>query len=588
MPVSTISPDNDTVGKFNRLSASQANAFAECPRIWWYQNNLRLKFGQTPPLFLGRAVEECVTRVLMESPGIVTSSAPTTVLNNGADNLLPLYDNEISDDISQWYAARIAAYWPDISKAMQDEWSKNPRKAGNWHDYSMDEYMQMCVTALDLHMEEVRLVRDSVSDEELQLWRNGENYSIRSPDRREQSGPHPLARQGSCHIVEAWEIARPWFVDPDLEPFSQNAIHPEYWFQGEYDLVYRHNSKVKIVDLKASKGVGDRSGNYVEQLKMYAMLWSKTHDGKIPDELEVWYLGVGKKKSVKPPTKDEISILENSLNQLWHQIKSKPITISDCPPNPSPLRGFSEGGVSTEAPQGVRCDSCEWSKLCPGGEGNDNYKIIENIQPKGEIKSYELTRLKNLEPRVNIFCEVFSVTKNSDGVPNIMIQQDGGKAFVKIISKESEGQLTYAPEIEKGDSIRLIGVIPSTNWKGEIELKIDPHARMIKSEKSEDGDCGLFDFKARWNLYGRVAYKTYKYGIGKSGKPWVRKGIVLIDEQSKVTVEGWDNSWPAIYNTIQQGDEIAILNASLDAWAVDVKANLEKNSSIIRITDCFQ
>lgn len=586
MPVSSINPEHDTVGKFNRLSASQANTFAECPRIWWYQNNLRLKFGQTPPLFLGRAVEECVTRVMMESPGIVTSSAPITVLQNGADNLLPLYDSEISNDISQWYASRIAKYWPDICKAMQEEWSKNPRKAGNWHDYSMEEYMQMCITALDLHLEEVLIVKESISDEELQKWRNGDdNLLIRSPDRREQLGPHPLARDGPCHLVEAWEIARPWFVDPDLEPFSQNAIHPEYWFQGEYDLVYRHSSKIKIVDLKASKGVGDRSGNYVEQLKMYAMLWSKTHNGQIPKELEVWYLGVGKKKSVKPPTEDQITVLESQLNQLWNELKSRTVTISDCPPKPSDLRGFSEGGVPTEAPEGVRCDSCEWSKLCPGGQGNDNYKIIDNIQPKGEIKSYELTQLSKLEPRVNIFCEVFSVTKNSEGIPNVMVQQDGGKAFVKIISKQSEGQLTYEPEIEKGDFIRLVGVIPSTNWKGEIELKIDPHARMIKSSSAEDGDCGLFDFKARWNLYGRVAYKTYKYGIGKSGKPWIRKGIVLIDDQTKVTVEGWDNSWPAIYNTLQQGDEIAILNASLDAWAVDVKANLEKNTSIIRITD---
>jgi hypothetical protein len=31
---------------------------------------------------------------------------------------------------------------------------------------------------------------------------------------------------------------------------------------------------------------------------------------------------------------------------------------------------------------------------------------------------------------------------------------------------------------------------------------------------------------------------------------------------------------------LQQGDEVAILNVSLDAWAVDVKANLEKGSTL--------
>ena len=93
-------------------------------------------------------------------------------------------------------------------------------------------------------------------------------------------------------LVEAWEICRPWFVDPGAQKFSMNAIHPEHWFQGEYDLVYRWDGKIKIVDLKASVGKGDRSGNYVDQLRMYAMLWWATHDKKeMVDSLEIWYLG---------------------------------------------------------------------------------------------------------------------------------------------------------------------------------------------------------------------------------------------------------------------------------------------------------
>ena len=51
-------------------------------------------------------------------------------------------------------------------------------------------------------------------------------------------------------IVEAWEIARPWFVDPNAGKFAMNAVHPEHWFQGEYDLVYRWNNDVRIVDCK--------------------------------------------------------------------------------------------------------------------------------------------------------------------------------------------------------------------------------------------------------------------------------------------------------------------------------------------------
>ena len=95
MPVRSADPETDEVGRFNRLSASQANTWEDCPRLWYYQNKMRLKFPQSPPLFLGRAVEECVCRVLMESPGLVFANAPLDVMKNGADNLLPLFDDEL-------------------------------------------------------------------------------------------------------------------------------------------------------------------------------------------------------------------------------------------------------------------------------------------------------------------------------------------------------------------------------------------------------------------------------------------------------------------------------------------------------------
>ena len=81
-------------------------------------------------------------------------------------------------------------------------------------------------------------------------------------------GPHPAAGSGEITWAEAWEVARPWFVDPDAKSFTQTSAHPEEWFQGEYDLVYRWSGKTTIVDLKASIGKGDRSGDYLDQLRM--------------------------------------------------------------------------------------------------------------------------------------------------------------------------------------------------------------------------------------------------------------------------------------------------------------------------------
>lgn len=588
MPVRSADPETDEVGRFNRLSASQANTWEDCPRLWYYQNKMRLKFPQTPPLFLGRAVEECVCRVLMESPGLVFASAPLDVMKNGVDNLLPLFDDELPNDFLEWCDARVNVHWPKIRDEMHQEWSKDARKSGNWHDYDMDVYRKMCVTALKMHMDEVIDCKNNITESELSEWRDGKRFAIPAPDGRENQGRHPLARSGACTTVEAWEIARPWFVDPDAPQFSLNAVHPEHWFQGEYDLVYRHGGRIRIMDLKASRGGGDRSGNYVDQLRIYAMLWSKTHGGQIPDSLEVWYLGVGVRKQVPIPNAEEINALEQKLNDLWHEIKGSEVTIEDCPPIPRAMRGFGEGGVKIEDPGETRCSTCDWSGLCPNGTGDDDLPSGGVHQPPGDLKEYDLVAFSDLVPRVSIFAEVFSVTNVPDKAPNITIEKDGGFAFVRIISEQSEGVLTYPETVKKGDTVRLIDVIPSTNWKGELQLKVDPHARVEKAESSEEGDIGLFDFRARWNIIGRVAYTTFKSGIGKNGKPWARKGLVLIDETSRVTVEGWDNSWPSVYNTLQQGDEVAILNVSLDAWAIDVKANLEKGSSmhiISRSTD---
>ena len=71
-----------------------------------------------------------------------------------------------------------------------------------------------------------------------------------------------------------------------------NTVHPDHWFQGEYDLVYQWTGDAVIVDIKASVGATDCSGDYVEQMRTYAMLWNVTHDrAEHVAGLEIWYLG---------------------------------------------------------------------------------------------------------------------------------------------------------------------------------------------------------------------------------------------------------------------------------------------------------
>ena len=74
---------------------------------------------------------------------------------------------------------------------------------------------------------------------------------------------------------------------------------------------------------------------------------------------------------------------------------------------------------------------------------------------------------------------------------------------------------------------------------------------------------------------GSGQFKQFK-GTERTKVP----AFCLHNVEALKSVEGWDNAWPSIFNTLQQGDEVAVLNVSLDAWAIDVKANLEKGSSL--------
>ena len=83
MPVHMAEKERDTVGPYNRMSASQANTYEACPRLWFYQKVYRFKMPQIPVLFVGRAVEEAICSVLRESPGFVSANASPHALGSG-------------------------------------------------------------------------------------------------------------------------------------------------------------------------------------------------------------------------------------------------------------------------------------------------------------------------------------------------------------------------------------------------------------------------------------------------------------------------------------------------------------------------
>ena len=604
MPATIVDQDNDVVGPYNRLSASQVNSFQSCPRLWFYEKNLHFKFPQVPVLFVGRAVEDAFCRMLRESPGLISSNASHDTISripldgNGqpdrnsdevwpSQRILPLPDKLLPksiSDIRDWAISRIDAHLPVSLEEMRIEWNKDERKAGDWSDVDPNYCREMCINGIDMHLKELESCMENIDENTLKLWRNGHREEWPSPDGFGFSleGTHPLANNSEITLLEAWEISRPWFVDPDAANFSLNAIHPDFWFQGEYDLVYRWNGRIKIVDLKASLGKGDRSGDYVKQLRMYAMLWWVTHEKKeLVSDLEVWYLGANKVKIIDNPTESELEEMEKELNLLWKELKSVEISIENFPPSPSPVRGFLEGGVKTDPPSEKRCDRCDWSKICPGGSGNDEFPADKSFTVPGNITPIEVTPINDLDPRLTIVCDVFSVFDSKNKRPSITISQ--GKSMAKIdilVDKHQDGQRPWPEQISKGDRIMIENAVVTVNWKGELVLKIDPLGMISKTQKEIVEHSDLMEFRARWNVVGKMIYKFDKKGVGRNGKQWHRKGIMVMDPSGSMKISGWANDWGTQYDMSQMGDLVLIANTGIDAWATQVRGDISRNSKI--------
>ncbi len=601
MPV-MLPSGTDDIGQFNRLSASQVNSYNNCNRMWWFEKKIGLKIPDIPALHRGKAVERAFSMVLKENPALIMANAPTHLLDsvplseNGvpdreemtgwpAQYLLPLKKEDqprTIEELRDWANARLEVH---LKRAIAEEklaWQKNQRKSGIWeHGVSFETCMQMCQQSLEWHLEEVSRCLEEKPANVIKSWRKGAREHWPSPDGYPYrfDSNNPLAMEGELTVPEAWAIVRPWFVDPSAEDFAMNAVIPESFFMGEYDLVYRWDEKIKIVDLKASTGNNFRSEDYVNQMQLYAMLWWATHEkNQVPDVLEIWYAGAGKKKQIPVPGIKELESMYSGLEKLWNQIKGTEITIEDCPPNPKPLRKFLQGGLDDGEDNLSRCDVCEWSMLCPNGGSDDTYPEIGAIQIPGKSNALNVEDIGDLDPRISVVAEVFNYIENDAKPPFVRIKQGSHFAnlqFNEKIWKKLSAQLVK--EIQKGSILLVEGVCPSANWKGEVSLKFDPHSKLKIVDNSEPQRDSIISGSPRVDVSGRIAYFTEKSGVNSRGE-WKRKGVVLLNDKGKIQVEGWDNQFPASLEVASPGDEVIVTNLGLETWAVLLRGNLTKFS----------
>jgi len=605
MPVHLPNTESDSIGNFNRLSASQVNAWEACPRLWFYEKVRRLIMPQIPILFVGRAVEEAICMTLKESPCLVMASAPSDVYASTplddegrpnrdyeavwpAEQLLPLperYWPKNKNELLIWATQRVKTHLKASLEHMKTEWSKHDRKAGQWSDVDIERCHMMAENGILMHINEVEKCLDSVSGTILQAWRNGARSKWPAPDGRGfQLEQHPLSQEGDVTWIEAWEISRPWFVDPDAKPFVMNAVHPEHWFQGEYDLVYLWDGKIRIIDIKASLGNNDRSGDYVKQLRMYAFLWWNTHEKQQEvDGLEIWYLAANSQKMIEKPTAAEMEQMGVELKELWSQLRESTPDLEQCPPMPAPMRSFEPGGIPSEKPaKQTRCERCDWSMICPNGTGHDEHPHGGTYQLPGSYAEIEGDPIDELIDRHDIIGHVHTLIHSQSGrAPRITITQSNN-AFADVQVKamtHSDGNPTVPEGLEKGDLVRVEKAIFQLNFKGAIVLKVDPFSRIVKLDSKENVSMSLLKPRARWNIMGTIVYRTEKRGVSARGE-WCRRGLMILDNTGAIKIEGWQADWGPQYDMLEPGDTVIITNVGMNGWAALKSGEIYRSSRL--------
>jgi len=604
MPVRRANPEVTGVDPYRRLSASQVITWNNCPRLWYYSYIPKLKSPLPPQILRGNAVEDCISRVLRESPVLISPLDGNLIVSPLNDDGSVSYDSEAGwrspeletrekdswpinrEGLEEWALSRAKMHFDNCWQKAISDWESSPNRVGKSEDIDPQEGMQMIEAGIKLHLDQVELCLNQNGGPYLESWRVGKyRPEWPSPDGFPKNwiSPHPCAQTSKSPIswVEAWEISRPWFVDPDASSFSETTCHPDDWFQGEYDLVYRWNGKIRIVDLKASVGKGDRSGGYIEQLRLYSWLWWETHSRNNEVEaLEIWYLGPGTVKQVPLPSVEEMSHFNIDLENLYQKLHNNDsMDISDFPPNPSPLRYFDVGGIPSEVavdpdPK-ARCNRCELRGICE----NSNYELILPSEKRLEKFSHAwpITPMSEIKTRHTVIGEVRELngpTLKSDGSVDLTFRLVDGYERAKVRAHRQGGPKNVSRSIQNDARVKIENALPSI-WRSELVIDLDSESRITIAEDEEISE--MIDIETRVNVVGRI-WSINAFPNGKGVSRWA---ITLVDSSGSVGVVAFKQFIPVIAAGLSRGDEIAILNGEIGEFAGQRQVRLGPGARVV-------
>tara|TARA_B100000959_G_scaffold177410_1_gene185577 strand:- start:14264 stop:16099 length:1836 start_codon:yes stop_codon:yes gene_type:complete len=586
MPVRRTDPENHTVNPYRRLSASQVIAWKNCPRLWYYGWISKLKSPLPPPVLRGNAVEECVCRVLRDSPSLIAADSKASLRSPLADDGSPDLDNPDywvgpglntvaeslrptdRESLHMWATSRADVHFQGCWDRAIEDWEASPNRVGSSSDIDPDEGREMVESAIRLHLDQVEACIKAGGGPGFEQWRSGERENWPAPDGfpRSWESPHPSVGTGTISWSEAWEFARPWFVDPDAKSFTQTSAHPGEWFQGEYDLVYRWSGTPLIVDLKASIGKGDRSGGYLDQLRMYGWLWWETHSREeIPLSLEIWYLGTGSIKEVNIPSEEEMLEMGSELEQLYQAIHARDPEISECPTNPSPLRYFDAGGIPSNPPthpsERARCTYCDYRGFCEGSDHEIRLPLENRIERFGH--AWPVTPIAEVVTRTNVVGEVVGLQgpelQGDGGISLEFTLQDGyDRARIRPSRQGFPRDVTRS--ISEGSRVKVENGVPSM-WRGQLQIDIDGKSSV--SIADEGDEAPVVEVETRVSVVGRV----WSVDAFPNGVDVTRWSITIMDQTGSAASVAFKQFIPVSAASITRGDDIAILNGEVGEWA---------------------
>ena len=605
MPVSVADPDANIADPYRRLSASQMVTWHACPRLWYYNNILKLRGPLPPQIIRGNAAESCISRVMRDSPSLVSKYADdilkSPILDDGKpayeyDELWPspsiqaLDESEWPKDrtsLEEWAMARVDAHFDKCWNDAVREWESLTNRTGESNQTDMTECRKMVENGIKLHIDQVELCLNNLNSVILDSWRKGENRpKWPAPDGFPLlwTQPHPCAGPVGSNVtwVESWEIARPWFVDPDADSFTQTTSHPEGWFQGEYDLVYRWTGRPSVIDIKASQGKGDRSGGYIEQLRLYAWLWWETH-GRV-EELEhigIWYLGTGTIKEVEKPTLKELEEYSGELKGVYSKVHASRPSIVDCPTNPSPLRYFESGGIPANPPVDsdplARCRNCDLRGVCENGNHELDLPSDTRIERFGH--SWPITSISDIKTRVDAIGVVSNLKGPSleeKGGVELSFRLQDGYDRAKVRTSRYGYPTNVTRSISNSTRVKVGGAIPSV-WRGEVVLDIDEQSSVIIARDEET--YPIVEIETRVNVIGRI-WSVNAFPDGQGISRW---SITILDSSGAAGVIAFKQFIPVLAAGLSRGDEIAILNGEVGEFNGVPQVKIGPNTRVVSV-----